>query len=771
MRHRFFKYLLFASLILALALTGLYCVGFEQARAQEGDPNIDAQPGSLTVEMSCAGTATQELVISNSGSAPLTFDVAGATGLVLWNKLGSDYEVTHSEIGLNGTVVGGAYAYESARFGGGYVRKDVGLNYVSFPASLLDALTERGTIELWINPKVPVPIGWESGDWGLIGNPYGHYGVSDKFNIAVIWDAPPDKSGFLGIVGFDQAGVGTPGEPSQYFATAFTPFHVAISWDIAGIDGSADTIRVYRDGEVVSSSTEAWNPSGTDRYDIILGYGPDWDGKDKFISDNIKIWNYAKTDFSDRFIEAAMPAWLSVDPVASTVDDGNNQAIQVTFNASGLQPGIYSGVLPIRSNDPDSPVISVPVSMTISPTETMGWVEGKVTHGGFPIIASLEALGQLYQVMSEPTTGFYKLWLEPGVFTLQVTTPEKYTFVHEVEISTGQGATQDFAVVYPDDIEMATVIENLPFQDQVDITNATIQPGERVPTCAYWYTISKTTWFAFTPVETVSLMASSGGYMDTFWAVYSDSDPGNLYDVTCGSWGSPRVFQANAGTTYYFQVGSMFNQGGQLNFWLEETPPPVVGLSYYPDKPAAHETVYFYDGSYDPANMGISSSTWDFGDGVTAEGSYVTHNYIADGDYTVEHVVTTYDGRAASISQTVSVRTVDVGIIKFTVPQTARAGQTRSVTVGVKNVSYPEWVIVELSKSIPGGYTSVGYLEKEVPVRGGNRTTDFTFTYTFTDEDVRMGKVTFMAQASIQGRADAFPGDNVAISLPVKVSR
>ncbi len=61
---------------------------------------------------------------------------------LLWNKLGSDYEVTHSEIGPNGTILGTAYAFEPAKFGNGYVRKDVGNNYVSFPGSIFDALTE-----------------------------------------------------------------------------------------------------------------------------------------------------------------------------------------------------------------------------------------------------------------------------------------------------------------------------------------------------------------------------------------------------------------------------------------------------------------------------------------------------------------------------------------------------------------------------------------------------------------------------------------------------
>ena len=43
----------------------------------------------------------------------------------------------------------------------------------------------------------------------------------------------------------------------------------------------------------------------------------------------------------------------------------------------------------------------------------------------------------------------------------------------------------------------------------------------------------------------------------------------------------------------------------------------------------------FFDQSFDPAGIGISSWSWNFGDGTTASGPFVTHRYPADGDYTV----------------------------------------------------------------------------------------------------------------------------------------
>jgi hypothetical protein len=83
-----------------------------------------------------------------------------------------------------------------------------------------------------------------------------------------------------------------------------------------------------------------------------------------------------------------------------------------------------------------------------------------------------------------------------------------------------------------------------------------------------------------------------------------------------------------------------------------------------------------------------------------------------------------------------------------------------------------ESVEVTLFRSVPGyGYVFVGTLTQSVPVRPANRTTDFSFSYTFTGDDARIGKVTFRAVATIVNAPDALPADNEAIAPPVKVSR
>ena len=324
-----------------------------------------------------------------------------------------------------------------------------------------------------------------------------------------------------------------------------------------------------------------------------------------------------------------------------------------------------------------------------------------------------------------------------------------------------------------DNFADATTIGSLPFPNSVDTTAASVEPGEPTPSCGYGQSAG-TVWYAFTPSQSGSYSASSpfsGIYAQV--AAYTGNDVGSLTQIGCRTFGQLLTFHANAGTTYYFQLGALFGPGGTINFKLDLAPAPAPGFGYYPNDPSMFDTVQFFDSSYDPGGNGFSSELWDFGDGgrTTNPGCCPTRRYAADGTYKVKLTVTTTDGRTASTSQTVQVKTHDVAIAKVLVPQTAAVGQTRAITVGLTNSRYPETVQMQLLKSVAGGgWQQVGVLTQYVPVRGANRTTNFDLNYTFTPDDAPLGKVNFQAVATIQGARDAIPSDNTFISLPTKVT-
>jgi hypothetical protein len=269
---------------------------------------------------------------------------------------------------------------------------------------------------------------------------------------------------------------------------------------------------------------------------------------------------------------------------------------------------------------------------------------------------------------------------------------------------------------------------------------------------------------------------NGSSFFDTILNVWREFSPGigGLGFVQCASFGSSLLLRLEAGTTYYFQVGDNFTGGGDLRLNIQEAPAPqpVASFSYFPFDPSQYDTVTFCSNSFDPGGIGFETMTWDFGDGNSSTVNCAQNKYTTDGDYTVLHTVTTFDGRTASISHVVSVRTHDVSITKVSAPKSANVGQTRPITVSVKNTRYAETVRIELYKSGPGGgWEFVGISTQFVPVRPGNRTTDFVLNYTFNPQDAQIGKVTFRVVVTILGARDAFPTDNEGYSIPATVIR
>lgn len=317
----------------------------------------------------------------------------------------------------------------------------------------------------------------------------------------------------------------------------------------------------------------------------------------------------------------------------------------------------------------------------------------------------------------------------------------------------------------------AEVITAVPFSGAANNFEATTESGE-----PFGCFTPRTVWYKFTPAAsgffTVDMNGSS--FFDTVVNVWREVYPGigGLGFVTCASFGSSVLLHLEGGTTYYFQAGDNFTGGGDLVLNLQEVPAPqpVVGFHFFPSDPSQYDTVTFCDTSFDPGGLGIQSMTWDFGDGNSSTNNCAQNKYAADGDYTVQHSVTTFDGRSASTSQVVSVRTHDVSITKVSAPKFANVGQTRPITVSIKNNRYAETVRIDLYRSGPGGgWELVGSSTQYVPIRSGNRTSDFVFNYTFTPQDAQLGKVTFRVNVVLFNARDAFPADNEAYSVPATV--
>jgi Tol biopolymer transport system component/PKD repeat protein len=322
-----------------------------------------------------------------------------------------------------------------------------------------------------------------------------------------------------------------------------------------------------------------------------------------------------------------------------------------------------------------------------------------------------------------------------------------------------------------DDFANATGVPALPFSSVAQLVLAGTESGEQTPSCAVFYgPVNETVWYSFTPAQTQSITARIGNAsISTVVAAYSGSSVSGLTELGCVVFGGNVTFRAQAGTTYHFLVGNLFGQEGQAEFRLEVTPPPQANFGTFPFDPSMFDLVQFQDFSFDPAFIGFEPPQWSFGDGTSGTGFFPTHRYAADGDYPVELTVTTHDGRSASTSRALQVRTHDVAIAKFQTPPSGMTGKTSKIAVDIRSNRYPETVEVQLFKSVPGGFQLVATSTQTLPTR--NRVTSVAFSYTFAPEDATIGKVTFKAVANLLGARDALPADNEAIAPPTKITK
>lgn len=275
-----------------------------------------------------------------SPSRPVARAASAPPGLVLWNKLGSETEVLTSEVGPNlgffdandcnvvdclvaylantiyvPGVFGDALSIGPGDYDGGVSRVH---NAVLRNASQY-VNPERGTVEAWFM-QTASGIPYLYGDYRVFDGAYGFspgivFGTNDlegnghfvfQYGLQFGGADVETKSLSDGQVGYDISAYN-----GQWI-------HVAGVWDRGGIAGTTDTLRLYVNGQVVATATgTGWGTTIGPVVDIGGGNASEIAGK--FAVDNLKLWNIAKTDFSDRSSEGVgEPVAVDVEPNHST---------------------------------------------------------------------------------------------------------------------------------------------------------------------------------------------------------------------------------------------------------------------------------------------------------------------------------------------------------------------------------------------------------------------------------------------------------------------
>jgi hypothetical protein len=324
-------------------------------------PNISVYPDFFYEELNPCETSIQILTVFNDGESILTFNAentnnSGAGKAAIFNGINNYIEINHS-------------------------------------ASL--NISNEITIETWFNPNtLTTPIGWEAlvqKAWIIHDEPYYLYTIGYANIEYRGFFALGVEGVYYNIVGSDQIVstgnwyhlVGTyDGSQMKIYVnsllinsynrtgaidTAITPLHIGrFSNRNSFFNGMIDEVRIWN---YARTQTEIQN---TMNYTLV-GDEPGLMGYWNFNGDN--PWNDLSINGNDGVpqgdiftIDSTAPIndWLSVFPISASIPTDSSLDIEITFDASVLENGIYETVIVINSNDPNNPEINIPVTLTIS---------------------------------------------------------------------------------------------------------------------------------------------------------------------------------------------------------------------------------------------------------------------------------------------------------------------------------------------------------------------------------------------------------------------
>ncbi len=99
--------------------------------------------------------------------------------------------------------------------------------------------------------------------------------------------------------------------------------------------------------------------------------------------------------------EAASPlSWLNILPLSGSLPDGQSQVHRICFSAAGKAPGTCEALISITTNDPEKPLLVVPVSMSVYPE--MAAPEATISLAGTIVVLQWEPVVYAtgYQIFS-----------------------------------------------------------------------------------------------------------------------------------------------------------------------------------------------------------------------------------------------------------------------------------------------------------------------------------------------------------------------------------
>jgi hypothetical protein len=330
-------------------------------------PDIAVTPSSLSAAQ-CPDTQTaQTLQICNNGLLPLEWTMSEVLAKAPDGIPASNAPAITLPAGappsLAEFVVAGRPAFDV---------RPAAPNLVPAPEALAFYATRAALDAAY--PGLPVE-GFENGSMayaslGVIGHPLDQASSNAYFDPGDIlpgiqfWATAFHEGDELAVVGEQFSGNPSKTVVANYYTDGyrivFDPPVEAAGMDLQSFVGNGlCQLDIYDTTGLLASTTSACNEAGA-----FWGVASD---ADPIVE--IRITDLGGGAEGADNIAFGSPApdipWLSESPAGGTLAPGDCQTVTVTFDSTGLAPGDYFGDLLIDSNDPDTPRLTVPVSLTV----------------------------------------------------------------------------------------------------------------------------------------------------------------------------------------------------------------------------------------------------------------------------------------------------------------------------------------------------------------------------------------------------------------------
>ncbi len=375
-------------------------------------PAITVVPSSLNVSLGGCNDSTQTfLTIGNTGGSNLSYTITGSgtTGggplkvLALLNAADLTTEYPHTITAINQYFTNYTLTEINAASASALTAALVGKNVLLIPE------LENATSSTLTNLIPVIQTFAQNGGIVIIC-----YGVSTSVNYIFstgLFSGTVYSSNLSGTMT-----VPVPGHPlAAGLPSSFSTSNATSAMSFTNTD--VENIVKYS-----TYATVAWRPVGVGKA-IFIGY-------DYYAYDN----NAAKIIANAlAWAQSQSHTWISLSQTSGIVTPGSSNIISVEFNSTGLSSGTYTTVLQIASNDPLSPLIQVPCTLTVGNnpcaayTYTTGTCNGQVTFSDVsvnnPIFWSWNFGDGTYSSLQNPV----HTYTTPGSFVVTLITCNAYS--------------------------------------------------------------------------------------------------------------------------------------------------------------------------------------------------------------------------------------------------------------------------------------------------------------------------------------------------------